>query len=143
MDVFSGGVANEITVNRSGYLYVSSGGTATIAYNPWRGTIYSSAGATVTYLERDAKAYYGGNGGLISKGDVFTGLTVNGNRSALVYSGGVANKTTVNYSGYLSGYLYVYNGGTANETTVNGYGSMYISSGGKVTGALTLADGAV
>ncbi|MBQ7404384.1 MAG: AIDA repeat-containing protein, partial [Lentisphaeria bacterium] len=43
-----------------------------------------------------------------------------------IYSGGIANSTTVNSSGYMS----ISSGGTANSTTVNSRGSMYISSGG-------------
>jgi len=43
-----------------------------------------------------------------------------------VYSGGTANRTTVNYGGRLC----VYSGGTANSTTVNDWGNMLISSGG-------------
>ena len=125
MRISSGGVANSTTVN--GYMYIYSGGTASIAFNPWLGNIYSSVGAVVEYLERDARVYYGGrNAGLVSNADTMEELLISGGHSAIVYSGGVANRTTVNsYGG-----MFISSGGTANSTTVNFLGSMYISSGG-------------
>ena len=64
----------------------------------------------------------------IWQGVTSSGLTLyNGNM--LIYSGGVANSTTVNSGGY----MYISSGGVANSTTVNSGGYMYISSGGTAT----------
>ncbi len=125
--VYSGGTATDTTVNYLGHLYVSSGGTASLVFYPWRGTVVSSAGAVVKYLERDANVYYG-NGfvGVISKADTMNGLQVTSGNSAIVYSGGTATSTTVN-SGCN---LYVFSGGTATDTTVNEGGNLCVSSGG-------------
>ena len=117
--VSSGGTANSTKVNSGGSLYVSSGGTATIAFTPWQGTISSAAGAEVTYLKRDAKVYYADGSGGAGSGDVVSGLTLSYGVSGLVFSGGTANNTTVNFGGCL-----------------------YVSSGGKITGRLTIADDA-
>ncbi|MBQ7206887.1 MAG: AIDA repeat-containing protein, partial [Lentisphaeria bacterium] len=126
LTVCSGGTANSTTVNYGGCMFVSSGGTASIVFDPWRGQVVSSEGADVTYLEHDANIYYGGKGGLISKYDSTTGLAITSGNSTIIFSGGTANSTTVNSSGY----LYVSSGGTADSTTVNDGGNLYVSSGG-------------
>jgi len=124
MYVYSGGTANSTTVNSRSGLHVYSGGTASIVFNPWQGWVDSSRGAVVTYLERDANIYYGSNGVLISKYDSITEFAVTSGNSAIVFSGGTANNTTVN-----GGSLDVNSGGTANSTTMSG-GRMWVSSGG-------------
>ena len=95
----------------------------------------------ITYLNTKdfwTMAYY------VRDGVTSTGLTLN-NVSMFVSSGGIANSTTVNSSGYLrisvggiansttvnsSGYLRISSGGTANYTTVNSRGYILISRGG-------------
>ena len=124
--VYSCGTANNTTVNLGGDLIVSSGGSASIAFNPWQGTVTSDGGATVTYLERDAKVYIGDNtSGLISKTNAISGQTLEAGISALVYSGGTANSTTVNYSG-----MFYVSGGVASSTKINYGGTLIVSSGG-------------
>ena len=71
-----GGTANGILVNEEGCLCVSSGGTATIIFNPWQGIIDSDDDAIITYLERDAKIYYGSSGGLVSKANIMESQNV-------------------------------------------------------------------
>ena len=81
---------------------------------------------------------------LISSGVISNGITLF-NDYMTIYSGGVANSTTVNSSGYMfissggiansttvnsSGGMNIYSGGIANSTTVNSSGRMNISSGG-------------
>ena len=119
--VSSGGTANNTTVNTGGKLTVSSGGRATIVFNPWQGSIVSSSGASINYLERDANIYYG-KYGLFSKADVLDSLTLSG-LSAIVYSGGTADKVILDRA------TLVCNGGTA-KTTLNSGGVIVISSGG-------------
>ena len=91
----------------------------------------------MTYLERDAAVYYGGRVGLVSKGDLMAGLTINSGYSALIYSGGAVNETTVNSSGSV-----IVSGGVVNSATVNSRGSMFVSDGGKVTGKFNIGSGA-
>ena len=126
--VLDGGVANNTTVNYGGYIDIGSGGTATIAFNPWQGNIVSATGAAVTYLERDANVYYGAYGsGLISKADIMSDTIISSGVSMFVYNGGTATDTTVN------GSMIVSSGGTANNAIVNSGGCVHIHSGGMAT----------
>ena len=56
--------------------------------------------------------------------------TVNYSGYMQIYSGGVANRTTVCGGASTYGYMYIENGGVASNTTVSSRGAMYISSGG-------------
>ena len=110
--VYSGGTANDLVVNPYGILNVSSGGTASIAYNPWlnSSSIHSADGAVVEYLERNANVYIGRYGvGLLERNDSVSGWTLNSGISAIVYSGGTANDMLVTPNGYIQ----VMSGGTA------------------------------
>jgi len=123
--VYSGGTVGNACIYSNGIIYVSSGGTATIAFNPWQGTIVSSAGAAVTYLERDARVYYGGGNGLISSANTLEALHLDNDTSAIIYSGGIANNIDAEWNSY----LIVSSGGTANNTAVH-YAHLVVSSGG-------------
>ena len=146
--VYSGGTANVTTINGWSTVVVSSGGTATIAFNPWQGSYYADAGAEIIFLERDANVYYGyGNGSrLIGKTDIMESMSIESGYSAIVYSGGTANDTTVNRGGKLR-----ISGGVANSTTIIGDNlNLIVSSGGKLTGRtaclntiITLLSGAI
>ncbi|MBO4690846.1 MAG: AIDA repeat-containing protein, partial [Paludibacteraceae bacterium] len=128
--IYSSGIANNTIVNTFGSLCVLNGGTATITFNPWQGNIISSAGASVTYLERDANIYYGGTlQGVISKADVLDSLVVESGNSAIVYSGGSANNITVKYGGD----LYVSEGGTATVTFSPLQGNIVSGEGAIIT----------
>ena len=107
--VYSGGVLNGVRVN--GVLNVEDGGTATVAFSPWsNGTVISGEGATVSYLERDAKVYYGGEAsGLLLKSDEVSGQLVGPGNRMIVYEGGVADGVIVNKTAELE----VRSGGTA------------------------------
>ena len=108
--VGNGCVLEEVTVNPGGNLFVSQGGSATIAFNPWQGNINLSDNAGITYLERDANVYLGGeSAGLIGKSDSIASLNITAKNSALVYSGGTADHVYVNTDAV----LYVQSGGTA------------------------------
>ena len=140
LTVFSGGVANSVMVNKGG-LSVSSGGTASLAFNPWMGTVVSNAGATVTRLERDKNAYYGGSyDGLISSANALSELTVSSGQCVHIYESGLLENTVVSNgsiklsSGGTATDLSFYGGeyyinGNADNTTLN-TGSCYVSSGG-------------
>ena len=91
--VSGGGTATNTLVNGGG-LQVKSGGTATVAFNPWPGKVYSSAGASVTYRERDANIYYGNDvSGVLEKSDRVENFEVASGNSLLIYSGGIAAGT--------------------------------------------------
>ena len=106
-----GGTASATTVNFGGSMTVYSGGTASLAFNPWMGVVSSVAGATITYLERDAGVYWGnGLSGIIGKADVAEGIVISSGVSMMVYSGGAVNGIAVNSGGIMT----VYSGGTAN-----------------------------
>ena len=76
--------------------------------------------------------------------DIANGMNVNNvplqeNDSMCLYSGGIANGTTVGFSGYLD----VASGGTANNTVVEHLGSMHISTGGVANKIITDTGGNV
>ncbi|MBO4303887.1 MAG: hypothetical protein J6A21_04825, partial [Lentisphaeria bacterium] len=108
--VHSGTTAVSPTVNPHGYLYVSSGGSATNVVEN---------GGFVT-VDDDAYATFTPN--------AFAGLVLSGWANATVHSGTTATDTAV-YDGVLE----VYKGGLANNTTVNPQGDMYVYSGGTAT----------
>jgi len=159
MNISSGGTANCTTVNSRGYMYISSGGTAnntTVNYygimsissggtadsttvNAY-GNMYIFSGGTATNIVAESGAYLGitvapdtyiqgtYNGSAFEmKNAYISGYTLDG--TMYISSGGMANYTTVNSSGYMD----IYSGGTANSTTVNSGGGMYIYSGGTAT----------
>ena len=47
---YSGAKVSNVDVQKGATLYVHSGGSATIKYNPWRGTVMSSGGLMSTTL---------------------------------------------------------------------------------------------
>ncbi|MDD6337875.1 MAG: AIDA repeat-containing protein, partial [Lentisphaeria bacterium] len=125
--VYSGGTANRTMVNPSGWLNVYSGGTATIVFNPFGyGSIASSSGAVVTYLERDKDVYYGNAAsGVISSADAMTGLDIESGLSAVVYENGSAKSITIEKGGY----AYIFSGGRI-EQSFNIEGNLTIYGGG-------------
>ena len=128
-------------------MYVYSGGTATIAFNPWQGTVWGNSGANVTFLERDANIYCGGeNAGFISKYTALSDTVISG-ISAVIYSGGTADNLTLAYDASVKvsggvmrntiiedGDMYICSGGIASNTCIED-GYMYISSGGIASNA--------
>ena len=62
----------------------------------------------------------------IKNGEILSGAILGLNDGMFISSGGTANSTTVNYSGY----MYISSGGKANDTTVDSGGRMHISNGG-------------
>ncbi|MBE6403339.1 MAG: hypothetical protein E7039_06420, partial [Lentisphaerae bacterium] len=76
----------------------------------------------------DPAVFIYSSGTLVSSGSVIDNAIIvsGGNDIMHISSGGVANSTTVNSSGY----IHISNGGVANDTTINSRGNMYISNGG-------------
>ena len=126
--ISSGGTANRITVNSQGSIFISSGGSATdIIWTPCIGAVSAANGAWVTFASDYSGIYFGSDNRLLSHTATMTGRELEyGGNSMYIMSGGVANSTAVNSSGY----MYIYSGGVANSTAVNSSGCMYIYSGG-------------
>lgn len=156
--VSSGGMANSTTVNSSGSLIVSNGGSATIVFNPWQGNIVTYDGALITYLERDAKVYFGSNGRLVSKADVMDSITILQEEEAVIYSGCSANNTNVSSGGFLHassgcitkdtivfghGNFTVFNGGSVYNTKVYAGGTLQLKNGAMMAGKMSFATGAI
>ena len=136
MCVSSGGTANSTTVKSGGYLHVSSAGTATnIVWTPCEGHVYVSDGGYATFVSKYSGVYCGSGNKLLSNTIVIDDKTVDSACEIYVMNGGVANRTMVTggddpYYGSFGGYLYIFSGGVANSTTVKSNGSMCVSSGG-------------
>lgn len=136
MLVYSSGVVNDIVVN--GTLNVSAGGTATVAFNPWSGSVVVSEGASVTALDRTHKIYIGGNNyGLVSKTDVLEReYQIVSKHVVLVYSGGTMEEATVSVGG-----LGVLSGGTLFDPAISAYGKVGVYSGGLLDSARVFSSG--
>ena len=164
--VYGGGVANETTVMNRGSMYIH-GGTAnntTLRPGVTEAGILMLKNGTVnaTTVSCGSMEVNGGtaNGTTLKYGGILmvSGGTVNDttieNGGSLNLNNGTVNRTTVlnggilnvlggrvNFSIVSSGGTLNINEGTANNTTLSG-GKMRVSSGGKVTGTLTIAEGA-
>ena len=127
--------ATDITVNYGATLVVSDRGEASIAFNPWSGSVISKSDAVVTYLGRDANVYYGGNtAGIISKADTMKDLEVTSGNTAIVYDGG---KLTGNLNIAEGGRVFVEDGGTIDFDLTG-----QVSEGNALINDLTLVGGA-
>ena len=174
--VYSGGEANETTVNFGGELHVSSGGEANSTTVNSGGLLMVYSGGTAANIIASNGAQLGitvasdtyiqgsYNGSAFEMKDAYiSGYTLNSNCHLDVYSGGVADETTVNSGNRMwvtgvankttinsglvdvssggvvsdttvnSGYMYIFSGGVASETTVNSGGIVRISSSGTAT----------
>ena len=123
---YSGAKIENVDVYSGGRLYVLSGASATLVYNPWRGGVTSSAGARVEYLSASEKVYYGGFAyGILSSGAALNSLTVSYGQEIYVYSGGSAKEITL----LSSGKIYISSGGTVSSLQVSAGGTGYLSGG--------------
>ncbi|MBR2508620.1 MAG: AIDA repeat-containing protein [Lentisphaeria bacterium] len=123
MMVMSGGTAENITVNKNADLTVYAGGSASIVFNPWQGTVNSHAGAEIENLERDNCIYLASNNILVSK---FTknadNLSLSKAHEIRIYDGGIlSNIKTSAAKLHLSG-------GSVIDGNISG-GTMHLSSG--------------
>ncbi len=148
MEVGVDGSAISTMIQSGGSIYIYSGGTASIIFNPWLGNwgnINYEAGATVTYLDQDANVYWGNEvSGIIGKADIAENVVIADDLCMVVYDSGIANKVTVNSGGSMT----VSSGGRAVSTVVNSNGEMYVDWDGSATsttvnsgGYMTVSDG--
>ena len=115
---------NSAVVNSGGTLNVSSGGTASVVFNPWGGSITSAAGANLSYIY--SGVWYGNSAaGLLSTYNSVSNLEITSGNSALVYAGGIMNSAVVNSGGTLT----VSSGGTA-SVVFNPWGGSITSAAG-------------
>lgn len=148
--IIPGGFASKTTVNSGGYLYVSSGATATkIKENG--GYVYVADGADVTFIPNTISGLVLSNASAtVHAGTTATDTTVDSGGKLFVSSGGTAQEIVEN-GGYVdiadgadvsfasntfSGLALsrtsatIHSGTTANSTTVNNGGNIRVSSGG-------------
>jgi autotransporter passenger strand-loop-strand repeat protein len=169
-DITSGWSAVNVTVRSSGQLNISSGGIASNTYVYSKGgiTVFDGGIASQTHAQSGTVQVYSG-GRVVStvvlgnrgsgaihvfSGGVADSTSINIGGSMFVSSGGTANETWISQSGGLT----VLSGGVANSTMVRGsmsvsggtadglrlyYGRVMVSSGGKLTGRMVLLDGTV
>ena len=140
MIIWSGGVASNTTVNSSGYMCIYSGGVAnsTTVSSGGDMVIWSGGVANDTTVSSRGSMY-------IKNGGVASNTTVSSGGDMHIKNGGVASHTTVNFWGDMfirsggvannttissGGWMRISSGGIANDTTVSSGGLMYISSGG-------------
>ena len=124
------GIVEKLLVNSGGSVFVNWGGTATFLFTPWQGIVTSDYGASITFLERDANVYYGGDSyGLIGKADSYDSLSITSGNSAIVYSDGALNSVYVNEGGVLN----VLSGGTANILYTPWSGTIVAEDGATMT----------
>ena len=113
--VYSGALTSDITVGRSGNLYVSSGGTALGVVQEEGGLVYA--------------AVYGGDTKTVVRGSNAAG--------AFYLSGGIADNFIITNGGMQN----VYSGGVARRTLASGMQAMItVYSGGAISGATVAAN---
>ncbi|MBE6357647.1 MAG: hypothetical protein E7057_00180 [Lentisphaerae bacterium] len=140
LHIYSGGCANNVIVNTGGELRIYNGGCADIVFNPWQGSICSSSGAIVNYLDRDANIYYGKSlAEIVSKFDSSTEFQITSYNSAIIYSNGVMDSANIDSNGT----MHISSGGIANNTSVNSLGTIYVSHGGITNNTTINANGTI
>ncbi|MBR2344646.1 MAG: AIDA repeat-containing protein, partial [Lentisphaeria bacterium] len=125
MIISRGCTANDTTVNSGGYMHIFSGGVATqIIENG--GDVNVRAGANVEFASNTISGLVLSNASMtVHKNTIAHNTTINSWGYMYIYSGGVANSTTVN-----SGSMNISSGGVANSTTVNSGGYVHIYGDG-------------
>lgn len=132
--VYSSGTASNVTVNSGGIVYVAGAGSASIKENGG----YVSDGGRKSFIKNtitDLHLFTGGRA-TVHSGTTLNGATVERMARLEVYSGGIANNIILS-SDYLTvssgGSLYVYAGGTATNVTSQTGAKIIVSSGGYIT----------
>ncbi|MBR6239831.1 MAG: AIDA repeat-containing protein [Lentisphaeria bacterium] len=155
--VSSGGIANSSFV--SGYLFVSSGGTAmNTVWTPCEGHVTISDGGYVTFASQYSGIYYGSDNHLLSRMSSMSSMSIDPSYEIAVMSKGIANGVIVDsggtcrilWDGHMDhttvneyGSIFISSGGTARFITVREGGSLEILSSGLITGRIIFEDGAI
>ena len=129
MNVMSGGITTETTVNSGGYLYVSGGGVTNSTTVNSDGWLYVSNGGTANSTMVNGGGLFVSFGGKIDHTSISNGM--------VSLSSGTASNTEIT-----QGVLYVGKGGIANNTIVRSGGRLLVSSGGTLAGKMTFESGA-
>jgi len=135
MYVFSGGIANETTVNTAGIMYIEDGGTANDTIVNASGSMSVAGTANKTIV--NGSGYWKLGKVTVLNGGVANSTTVNSGGSMIIDQGGTADTTIVNDCGS----MHVFNGGAAGTTTVNSGGSVHVDVGGTVNAATVNSGG--
>ena len=130
--IFSGATANDTTLNGSGRIWIYDGGTANSTLVNASCRMWVSQGGTANDTVVD------GTSSIMWVSSSVANRTAVSDNGSVYVRHGVVNETTVGDFGYLE----VSANGVANGVEVNASGSMCVQSGGKVTGGLTVANGA-
>jgi len=109
--IYKDSLYEKTTINSSGRLNVSSGGTANDTTVNFFGELYVDSGGLTSSTTVNMGGYH-----LVGFSGTADSTTVNSHGFLRVYSGGTANSTTVNSGGEFS----VFSGGTANDTMLFG-----------------------
>lgn len=150
MYVMNSGIANGVTVDSSGIMFIERGGVANDSINNSGSVCVGSGGIANRTINW-------GNLDVVSGGAV-NSTTVNWNGVMSISAGGSAGNTAVSSNGYVyvysggsvtlsrvnaNGRLYINDGGIASNTTINSSGRFYMSSGGVHRGTMMLESGAI
>ena len=125
--VYSDGIADGVDVYGGGVLYVSSGGTATTIMENG-GFVSAAEGAIVSFESADLKKLTLLDSASLHSNTRMTSTTAS--RGGLtIFNGGIADTTML-----LDGRSYIFSGGVANSTTVYSRASLEVNSGGTASG---------
>ena len=90
VNVSSGAVVSNVNLLSSGVLNVLSGGTASVIFDPWNQTRAHAEEGAVVINQRDYNVYIGTYKLLSRTNEVLDGLTISSGSSALIYEGDVS-----------------------------------------------------
>lgn len=133
IQVSSGGMVDNVTLNSGGVIWVSSGGIASYAAINANGRINVSKGGVATWTTVNE------NGDLRLEGGTAENITINTSGHITVMMNGTAVNTIINDGGY----GYVSSTGVASSVKVKAGGRLYVSGGASLTGKMTIDSGAI
>jgi autotransporter passenger strand-loop-strand repeat protein len=144
--ISGGGVANFTTINSGGKQYICSNFSGIADGGVVNSTTINNGGeqrlevgtANFTTINSGGIQRVGFDPDGLNRKITANFTTVKSGGIQAISSGGVANSTLLN-----GGYQIISSGGVTSNTIVNSGGSVYVSSGGSVTGSLTIDGGHV
>ena len=137
MEVRESGAATGVTLNSGGGMSVRYGGSATDVTVNVGAVLYVISGTALQVRENGGYVDVDSNSNVTFVSNVLSGLVLNAD--ATVHSGTTATDTTLNASGV---YLAIFSGGIANGTTVNSGARLRVSAGAQVD-STTVNDGSI
>jgi len=142
LEVFSGGTAEDMTVNRHGKIIVSRGGSA-LQVKENGGVVFVEEGGSVTFASNTfydiTLSHYRRGSATVHSGTTAVNTLVSEGGALHVFDGGVVSGTVVEKilnTYYPERGLHVFSGGMASGTTVRSDGEVRVSSGGTADGSI-------